>query len=104
MTRLDRAVDPTRPIPPAAQPARIAALAAAVREHTPLVPEVGIVLGSGLGGLADDLEDAVAIPFDDAAGLAGGHRPGPRRAGCCWADWRETSGHAPGPVPPVRGQ
>ena len=58
-------VDPTRPIPPTAQPERIAALTAAVRARSDVVPEVGIVLGSGLGGLADDLEDAVAIPFDD---------------------------------------
>ena len=26
-------------------------------------PVLGIVLGSGLGGLADDIEDAVRIPF-----------------------------------------
>ena len=31
------------------------------------MPEVGIVLGSGLGGLADDLDDPIAIPlpFDE---------------------------------------
>ena len=69
-------VDPTRPIPPAEQPARIAALVAAVREHTPLVPEVGIVLGSGLGGLADDLEDPVAIPFADLPGWPPATAPG----------------------------
>jgi purine-nucleoside phosphorylase len=69
-------VDPTRPITPAEQPARIAALAAAVRERTPLVPEVGIVLGSGLGGLADDLEDAVAIPFADLPGWPAATAPG----------------------------
>ena len=34
---------------------RIAALTAAVRARSALVPEIGIVLGSGLGGLADDL-------------------------------------------------
>jgi purine-nucleoside phosphorylase len=69
-------VDPTRPIPPAEQPARIAALVAAVRERTPLVPEVGIVLGSGLGGLADDLEDAVAIPFSELPGWPAATAPG----------------------------
>jgi purine-nucleoside phosphorylase len=69
-------VDPTRPIPPAEQPARIAALAAAVRERTALVPEVGIVLGSGLGGLADDLADAVAIPFADLPGWPAATAPG----------------------------
>jgi len=69
-------VDPTRPIPPAEQPARIAALLAAVRERTPLVPEVGIVLGSGLGGLADDLADAVAIPFAELPGWPAATAPG----------------------------
>jgi purine-nucleoside phosphorylase len=69
-------LDPTRPIPPADQPARLAALVAAVRERTELVPEVGIVLGSGLGGLADDLEDAVAIPFADLPGWPAATAPG----------------------------
>lgn len=69
-------VDPTRPIPPAEQPARLAALVAAVREHTPLEPEVGIVLGSGLGSLADDLEDPVAIPFEALPGWPAATAPG----------------------------
>ena len=33
------------------------------------VPEVGIVLGSGLGGLAADIEDAVRVPFADVPGF-----------------------------------
>ncbi len=70
------AIDPSRPIPPADQPARIAALVAAVRRQTDLVPVVGIVLGSGLGGLADDLEDAVAIPFDALPGWPAATAPG----------------------------
>ena len=69
-------VDPTRPIPPADQPARLAALVAAVRARTDIVPEVGIVLGSGLGGLADDLEDGVAIPFADLPGWPAATAPG----------------------------
>ncbi len=28
-------------------------------------PEIGIILGSGLGGLAEDIEDAVRVPFAD---------------------------------------
>jgi len=70
------AVDPTRPIRPIAQPARLATLEAAVRARTALEPEVGIVLGSGLGGLADDLEDPVAIPFADLPGWPAATAPG----------------------------
>ncbi len=69
-------LDPGRPIPPAEQPARLAALVAAVRRHTSVVPEIGIVLGSGLGGLADDLEDPVAIPFDQLPGWPAATAPG----------------------------
>ncbi len=69
-------VDPTLPIRPADQPMRLAALEAAVRARTDLVPAVGIVLGSGLGGLADDVEDAVAIPFADLPGWPAATAPG----------------------------
>jgi purine-nucleoside phosphorylase len=69
-------VDPSRPIPPDAQPDRLAALTAAVRARSDLRPEVGIVLGSGLGGLADDLEDAVAIPFAEMPGWPAATAPG----------------------------
>ncbi len=69
-------IDPSRPIAPADQPALIEALAEAVRARTDLVPEVGIVLGSGLGGLADDLEEAIAIPFADLPGWPAATAPG----------------------------
>jgi purine-nucleoside phosphorylase len=69
-------LDPSRPIPPVDQPARLDALEAAVRARSPLVPEVGIVLGSGLSGLADDLEDAVSIPFDELPGWPAATAPG----------------------------
>jgi purine-nucleoside phosphorylase len=69
-------MDPTAPIHPADQPARLDALEAAVRARTDLVPEVGIVLGSGLGGLADDLEDPVAIPFSELPGWPAATAPG----------------------------
>lgn len=69
-------IDATRPIPPAAQPALIEALVAAVRRRTDLVPEVGIVLGSGLGGLADDLEGGISIQFADLPGWPAATAPG----------------------------
>ena len=68
--------EPGSPIPPIDQPARLDALAAAVHERTDLVPEIGIVLGSGLGGLADDLLDPVAIPFADLPGWPAATAPG----------------------------
>ncbi|MBA2717971.1 MAG: purine-nucleoside phosphorylase [Chloroflexi bacterium] len=52
------------------------ALEAAVRSRSDLVPRIGIVLGSGLGGLADDVEDAVAIPFADLPGWPAATAPG----------------------------
>jgi purine-nucleoside phosphorylase len=69
-------LDPSRRIRPADQPALIEALAAAVRSRTDVVPEVAIVLGSGLGGLADDLDDSVAIPFSDLPGWPAATAPG----------------------------
>ena len=68
--------DPREPIPPADQPARVAALVAAVRARTASVPEVGIVLGSGLGGLADELVDPVAISFAELPGWPVATAPG----------------------------
>jgi purine-nucleoside phosphorylase len=69
-------VDFSRPIPPAEQPVRLAALEAAVRHRTDLIPEVGIVLGSGLGSLADELSDPVAIPFAELPGWPTATAPG----------------------------
>ena len=34
-----------------------------------LEPEIGIVLGSGLGGLASDIEDPIRIPFSEVPGF-----------------------------------
>jgi len=76
MSDTTQPVDRTRPIPPAEQPARLAALVTAVRARTDLVPRVGLVLGSGLGSLADDLEDPVSIPFEDLPGWPAATAPG----------------------------
>jgi purine-nucleoside phosphorylase len=55
---------------------RLDLLEPAVRARTDLVPRVGIVLGSGLGGLADALTDAVAVPFSDLPGWPAASAPG----------------------------
>ena len=39
-----------------------------IREETDLQPVVGVVLGSGLGGLADEVQDRVEIPYDQIPG------------------------------------
>jgi inosine/guanosine/xanthosine phosphorylase family protein len=39
-----------------------------IRRETELEPTVGIVLGSGLGGLADELGDRVEIPYGEIPG------------------------------------
>ncbi len=45
-----------------------AAAAAVIRKRTALQPAVGLVLGSGLGPLADSLEDRAVIPYQDIPG------------------------------------
>jgi len=37
----------------------------AVRERALLAPRIGIILGSGLGGFAAQVADAVSIPYAD---------------------------------------
>ena len=40
----------------------------AIREAAPLTPRVGVVLGSGLGGFADELGAPVTIPYEEIPG------------------------------------
>lgn len=42
--------------------------AALIRSKTDKQPHIGLVLGSGLGGLADMLDDAVRIPYEEIPG------------------------------------
>ena len=46
----------------------IAEAVAAIRPRSSLEPTVGVVLGSGLGGFADELEGAVEIPYGEIPG------------------------------------
>jgi purine-nucleoside phosphorylase len=39
-----------------------------IRERITVKPKIGLVLGSGLGGLADAVENAVHIPYEDIPG------------------------------------
>ena len=56
--------------------ARISSATAAVRLLTTLEPEIAIILGSGLGPLAEQLEDAVFIPYADLPGFPVSTAPG----------------------------
>ena len=44
------------------------AAVSAIAERTPLRPVVGVVLGSGLGGFADAVDDPVEIPYAEIPG------------------------------------
>ena len=55
---------------------RLDALEARVRVESDLQPRLGMVLGSGLGGLADEIEDAVVIPFEEMPGWQAPSAPG----------------------------
>lgn len=47
-----------------------------LKERLPNVPTVGIVLGSGLGGLADQIENPVYIPYGELPGFVVSTAPG----------------------------
>ncbi len=61
---------------PASLRARLDLLEAAVRRRTGLTPRIAMVLGSGLGGLADLVEEPVAIPFAELPGWPIASAPG----------------------------
>lgn len=42
---------------------------ATIASRAPIAPRVGLILGSGLGGLADELEDATVIPYAEIPGF-----------------------------------
>ena len=47
-----------------------------IKGKTGILPEAAIVLGSGLGGFADSLEDAVILPYEEIPGFAVSTAPG----------------------------
>ena len=46
----------------------VGAAVARIREATAIEPRVGLVLGSGLGGLADELDERTEIPYSELPG------------------------------------
>lgn len=55
---------------------RLDELEAHVRARSDLVPALGMVLGSGLGGLADEIDAALEIPFEEMPGWPAPSVPG----------------------------
>lgn len=55
---------------------RLDELEARVRADTDLRPRLGMVLGSGLGGLADEIDAVASIPFEDMPGWPAPSVPG----------------------------
>ena len=55
---------------------RLDELEARVRADSRLVPRLGLVLGSGLGGLADEIEAEAEIPFEEMPGWPAPSVPG----------------------------
>lgn len=47
-----------------------------LKEKLPITPEVGIILGSGLGGIADAIEEPTAVPYGDIPNFAVSTAPG----------------------------
>jgi len=47
-----------------------------VRTHTGLTPEFALILGSGLGPLADEIGGAISIPYRELPGFAPSSAPG----------------------------
>jgi purine-nucleoside phosphorylase len=56
--------------------ARIGTAVAAVRARTQVASQVGLILGSGLGGFADGLTDATAIDYGEIPGFPRSHVAG----------------------------
>ena len=50
-------------------PPRLETALQSLEKRVPVVPRIHLILGSGLGGLAGSVEQAVEVPFDDVPGL-----------------------------------
>jgi purine-nucleoside phosphorylase len=48
----------------------------AVRLRIGAIPSIGVVLGSGLGGFVESLEDAVSVPYEELPHWPASHVPG----------------------------
>ena len=80
------------------------AAAAAIQDRAPgFTPRVGLVLGSGLGALVDELADAVTIPYADIPGFRVGTVSGHAGRALARHARRRAGRLLPGPLARVRG-
>ena len=61
---------------PSSVAARVEDSVFAVQKRVSIEPRIGVVLGSGLGGFADTLQDAVKIPYRDLPHMPSSAVPG----------------------------
>jgi purine-nucleoside phosphorylase len=62
--------------PPSSIAARLEDCVFAIRKRITQVPRIGVVLGSGLGGFADTLEELIKIPYDELPHMPASAVPG----------------------------
>jgi purine-nucleoside phosphorylase len=67
---------PVSQSPPSSVAARVDDCVFAIRKHIAVEPRVGVVLGSGLGGFADSIDDLVKIPYQDLPHMPSSAVPG----------------------------
>jgi purine nucleoside phosphorylase len=70
---------------------QVAEAAAAIRSRVPVVPEIAIVLGSGLGDFAHSLGEAVSLPYTTCHT---GRRRGSSATLGRWSSARRTAGRS----------
>ena len=67
-------------------------------------PAVGIVLGSGLGPLAEQIENAVIVPFGEIPHMKRSTATGHKGSLRMWRAWREDGARHAGPPARIRGE
>ena len=82
--------------------AQIAEAADAVRRRWSETPRAGIILGSGLGDLANEIDAEATIDYADIPALPAHHGHRPRRQARVRHARRRAGRRVSGPLPPVR--
>ena len=62
----------------------------AIRRRSAFTPEIGMILGTGLGALGKSIAIEAEIPYAEIPGFPPA-RSSPMRASCCSARWRDVA-------------